>query len=404
MNEVMTSGLLLTVFAVWLAVLLLLVRRGGGLGPAILTAAFGLGISLGRGLQLPADAWAVTMDPQVSELLAVIILIAVFSQLLKDTRRMQGVSDFLIRVLKYPRWVLVAVPALVGLIPMPGGAMFTAPITEEVGNTIRLKPADKVFSNYWFRHCWELAFPLYPGIILAAGLMKISPAELAWRLMPLAFAALASGVVVFFRVAESRPVSEIVETPAKSDEKSTWLVLWPILAVVGLAIARVPLIPGLVGVIVLYAWAERISVSQLRAILRESIQWPIVLLVWAVFFFGRELQVTGVLSALSEVMIAHGLSLAFLSCSLPFALGLLTGVTTGFVGTVFPLLLPLWGKDALDWVPFAYACGLAGVFLTPAHLCLSMTQEYFQAPWKPILARLALPVAVVVALGFWQIF
>ncbi len=400
----MTSGMLLTVLTGWLVVLLLIVRRGGGLGLAILTAAFGLALSLGRGFQLPADVWAVTIDPQVSELLAVIILIAIFSQLLKDTHRMEGVSEYLIRVLRHPRWVLVAVPALVGLIPMPGGAMFTAPITDEVGNTIRLKPADKVFSNYWFRHCWELAFPLYPGIILAAGLMKISPAELAWRLMPLALAALASGVIVFFRAAENVVMTGISETSARADKKNSWLVLWPILAVVGLAVARLPLIPGLLGVIVLYAWTERLAFSQLRTTLRESIQWPIVLLGWAVFFFGRELQVTGLLPALSELMIAHGMSIAFLSFVLPFALGLLTGVTTGFVGTVFPLLLPLWGKDALDWVPFAYACGLAGVFLTPAHLCLSMTQEYFQAPWKPILARLALPVAVVVALGYWQIF
>ncbi|HNV72612.1 MAG TPA: DUF401 family protein, partial [Candidatus Ozemobacteraceae bacterium] len=290
----MTNGLILAIFGFWILVLLYIALRGWGLSWAILTAALGLGTSLGQFTHLPAAAWTVTLDPQVSELLAVIILIAIFSQLLRDSHRMEGVSEYLIRVLQSPRWVLIAVPALVGLIPMPGGAMFTAPITDEVGNTIKLKPADKVFSNYWFRHCWELAFPLYPGIILAAGLMKVSPAELAWRLMPLAVAALAGGVLVFWHNSGKHGNQEMLH---RAENNVSWLVLWPILAVVGLAVVRLPLIPGLAGIILWYALAERIPWRRFVQTCREAVQWPIVLLVWAVFLFGRELQDTGVLSA-----------------------------------------------------------------------------------------------------------
>ena len=36
-------------------------------------------------------------------------------------------------------------------------------------------------------------------------------------------------------------------------------------------------------------------------------------------------------------------------------------------------------EGGLIWAQYAYASGLVGVFLSPSHLCLSLTQEYFKA-------------------------
>jgi len=68
---------------------------------------------------------------------------------------------------------LAFIPALLGLIPMPAGAMFSAPMVKEVGGRVGLTPEEETFVNYWFRHIWEFVWPLFPGIILFAGLLKV---------------------------------------------------------------------------------------------------------------------------------------------------------------------------------------------------------------------------------------
>ncbi|NLI75572.1 MAG: DUF401 family protein [Candidatus Riflebacteria bacterium] len=446
----MTPAWALGLFALWLALMPLLVRRGWPLGGVILAAAVCLALGLGRGLAgLWADARLVTVDPNLLELMAVIVLIYQFSFLLKTTRRMEAIAVVLQRTMRDPRYVLVAVPALVGLIPMPGGAMFTAPLTDEVGNSIDLAAEDKVFTNYWFRHCWELAFPLYPGIILCAGVVGLPPLTLAAALLPLAITAFAAGMALFLwrarspgtaqaRVAtpfhpEAAPPSyegdpdmtpalisaagglpQVDDTPSSqgshlSREPSNVAspgarnpglgVLWPILLVVGIALARIPLVPGLVGVIVVYAQAERVGWGEFLRQFRDSFNGPILVLVWAVFLFGQVLTSTGLLRLLADSLLGLGLPVAVLTFVLPFLMGALTGVTPGFVGTVFPFLLPFWSEDPVGWLQFAYASGLAGVFLTPAHLCLSMTQEYFRAPLRGVLWLLLPPVAAVVAVA-----
>ena len=63
--------------------------------------------------------------------------------------------------------LLVSVAALIGLIPMPGGALFSAPLVEACDTEHRLSGDTKTQINYWFRHMWEYWFPLYAGVIMA---------------------------------------------------------------------------------------------------------------------------------------------------------------------------------------------------------------------------------------------
>ncbi len=395
MNETVS----LAVLVVWLALIVFLYRRGIPLGNVILAASVGIGLALGYGFSgLWADAVAVSTDPVVLDLLAIVTLIYLYSFLLKATHRMQRVADYLNMKMRDPRWVLISVPAIVGLIPMPGGAMFTAPITDEVGNRISLTPEYKVFTNYWFRHCWELAFPLYPGIILAAGLIRITPVALSWILLPLALSAFLGGGVLFFLAYRSQARDYLeAGSPAPKSHLAplSGTVLWPILAVILVAIVKIPVTLGLLVIIAVFSYSEHITVFRLWVFFRRSFNWPIILLVWAVFFFGRILTSTGLLKIVGTAMVNLGTPPWLLSFALPFFMGLLTGVTPGFVGTVFPLLIPFWKDSPELWLQLAYAGGLAGVFLSPAHLCLSMTQDYFKAALMPILKILFLPVAVV---------
>ncbi len=54
---------------------------------------------------------------------------------------------------------LAIIPAVYGLMPNPGGSLFSAPLVDSEGTKYNLNKDQKNFLNVWFRHIW---FPIYP--------------------------------------------------------------------------------------------------------------------------------------------------------------------------------------------------------------------------------------------------
>ena len=77
---------------------------------------------------------------------------------------------------------LMVIPALFGLLPVPGGALMSAPIlhqidTEEDANK-------KVSINVWYRHTLILIYPLSSSVILASILTNINLYIIVIGLLP----------------------------------------------------------------------------------------------------------------------------------------------------------------------------------------------------------------------------
>ncbi len=68
---------------------------------------------------------------------------------------------------KNKKTLFAGLPALIGMLPMPGGAIFSAPLVDSVDDNDELFSSEKAAVNYWFRHIWEYWWPMYPGVILA---------------------------------------------------------------------------------------------------------------------------------------------------------------------------------------------------------------------------------------------
>ena len=89
-------------------------------------------------------------------------------------------------------------PAILGLLPSPGGARFSCPMVEEVLGG-KAGSADKAFLNYWFRHVWLDGFILYPGIILASKLTNVPAIKLFSYILVFNLIHVAIGMVLVFR-------------------------------------------------------------------------------------------------------------------------------------------------------------------------------------------------------------
>jgi hypothetical protein len=84
---------------------------------------------------------------------------------------------------------------------------------------------------------------------------------------------------------------------------------------------------------------------------------------------------------------------------MPFLSGFVTGIAIGFVGTAFPLLIPMFPTtslwDYLSYAALAYTFGFMGMMLSPVHICFLVTKEYYQAKLLKSYRRLILPVLTV---------
>jgi hypothetical protein len=82
---------------------------------------------------------------------------------------------------------------------------------------------------------------------------------------------------------------------------------------------------------------------------------------------------------------------------IPFLIGFMTGYAIATVGIALPILAP-YLKDHPQFVGYmmlGFTSGFCGTMLSPFHLCLLLTKNYFGANWKGIYRLALLPTALI---------
>ena len=121
--------------------------------------------------------------------------------------------------------------------------------------------------------------------------------------------------------------------------------------------------------------------------------------------FKGMLDASGAIEALPVFFRESGLPTVVVLFTLPFLVGLLTGLTVAFVGATFPIITAMMGghPDPAT-VTFAFASGFAGVMLSPTHLCLLLTVQYFKADLAGTYRLLYVPIVLVFLVGLIRLW
>ncbi|RLG62468.1 hypothetical protein DRO02_07955, partial [archaeon] len=107
------------------------------------------------------------------DLAASVALIALLGSLLKATGQMRSLVDALKEAGVGSRPLMAFIPAILGTLPMPGGALLSAPMVEEEGRKNGVPPSEGAYINLWFRHVVFLVYPFTPALILLSELVGI---------------------------------------------------------------------------------------------------------------------------------------------------------------------------------------------------------------------------------------
>ncbi|NJE30361.1 TIGR00529 family membrane protein [Thermococcus sp. 18S1] len=382
---------LIASFAIVIALIWLKINIGVSIFVGSLVLAFLFGMS-------PGDAVAALYHSATSwETIRLVLIIAfimgmtsVFSQIgyLKD---METAASNLFPKAKYS---LAMLPALIGLMPMPAGALVSAPMIEPVAGKFEMSPTDKTLVNYWFRHVWEHSWPMYQAIVIASALVGISIREMSTKMFPLTILMALIGYVLLIRPLPDAGSGEgDVKTGLRLLLKSTSPILIIILASIVLGLDMV--YGAFLGFIA--ALIPNLRRVDVKKVLAYALQPKIVFLLVAVMYFKYVLQVTGAVETLPNAMISMNLPVVLVLMVTPFIVGLMTGISFAYVGMTFPLLLPFF--TSFDMVALAYLSGYMGMLFSPVHLCFVFSAEYYGAELRRVYLRLLPPALLLFAGG-----
>jgi integral membrane protein (TIGR00529 family) len=278
-----------------------------------------------------------------------------------------------------------------------------------VSNRTETSPEQKTLINYWFRHVWEYIWPLYPGIILTADLLKVPVRNIVAVNLPLTLAAILGGVLFCFRGIARRSVAH-ARKPSREHVRQLPQSLWPILVIiVATVFLGTPLLLSLSVVCGILLIMHRLNKQQLRELARDSITVETISLIVGVKVFQSVIDRSGAASQVVDAFASANILPSILIFVVPFVIGVLTGITMAFVGVTFPVLMPFFleqqGGVAYPYLVLAYAAGFLGVIFSPVHLCLILTKDYYRADFGIVYKLLSRPAFVVLLVAVvWSLF
>jgi hypothetical protein len=152
---------------------------------------------------------------------------------------------------------------------------------------------------------------------------------------------------------------------------------------------------ALIALVVFLFLFYRYDVKSVYAAFRHGFALDVIILILGVMFFKEAMESSGAVKNLSTFFIEQGIPASPVLFLLPFVTGLITGITLGFVGSTFPLIIHIAGSASIAAISFAFAAGFLGVLLSPVHVCLVLTREYFKADlWG--MYKMMLPACIII--------
>ena len=373
-----------------------------------------------------AIAWNRFSNTDNIFLLAVIFVIIFLSSQMKET----GMMEDLVEVIsaRFSKTTSMAVlPAVIGLLPMPGGALFSAPLVDSCDPESKLAAQLKTRINYWFRHIWEYWWPLFPGVLLAIDISGLQVGQYMLFMIPISIFSAVGATFLLLRKAahlniNTEDPNQLKDDSKKSGIKSFLFSVSPIILIMAIYSSSSLLFPALVdisrylpifiGIIISIVYLQIVrplNPEVWKKIIFSKMAINFALLVALIRIYGAVIEGplpdgSLLMEGLRTELAAAGISPYILIMLIPLICGISTGIAIGTVGASFPIVFSLIGTDpslalVASTTVLAYSLGHVGQLLSPVHVCLLVSNEYYDVGLFASLKGLIVPSLVVAAAG-----
>jgi len=371
--------------------LIVLLYKRVNLGIALnATALFLALLAVDLGMIIPVII-TTTLDLLTISVCAATFGIMLLSELYKETGMIRRLSESVSRLINNPKIVLCILPAIIGLLPVGGGALVSAPLVDSEADKLKMTPSKKAYVNLWFRHTIFPVYPLGPVIIATAVLTKLSIPSIIVRQIPVVLVMVIVGYIIgFWKVSQVKKGAPDIRANRKSDLNNFFVSFFPILATILIDVALNlagfnQLLSGFdVVIAILIGIAIFVAITKLNSMvfvkpLKSWGIWGITAAAYGAFLLRNVMDAAGISNVFSSYVANGSIDVVLFLAVGPALLGLLTGsaqggvaVSVSILSTIFPL--PFAAKVAA----LVYISAYLGYTIAPTHLCLTFTADYFK--------------------------
>ncbi len=336
----------------------------------------------------------ISREYETLRLMAIIVQVAFLGFLYKDSDQVMRMIRELKSALPDRRMVMGSIPAIFGLMPMPGGALVSAPMIDDEGDKLGLDDTEKTFLNWWWRHIWFTVYPLSTGLIFASYLSGVNLYWIAVFNIPIFAAQILIGVYWGLKKIQVGGASESTVNP--------WLLVYELLPIIialsGNIIFGIPLyITLLFAIVLIFLQNEQsYSVGEIPETFKEGFSFDLLLAAYGIMLFKGIIERGGALPPVIEALGSH-VPVLLVVILAGYAIGAVFGHLPGAIGVGFPVLLPFLPVISVRTVSLTFIFIFLGYFTSPIHLCIILTIEYFEIDMKSFYKRMLIPTAVLIA-------
>ncbi len=389
-----------------MAVIIVMLRRRYPIGPAILAG--GIFIWLFQTHDLSnfwTAAWQTATKQRTYDLLLALYFVMCLEIELRTSGTLDGMIAALQRLFSSKKIVLAIMPAFLGLLPSLGGARFSAPIVEITSNGSDVTVEEKATINFWFRHIFEYANPINPGMIVACSIAMIPISSYIMHIGWLSLISLALGWLFCLQALKIGKHTDVERSPEeiRKNIADVALSLAPVIVNFILVVAfdfGAASSMGLVAIGMIFLLRCTCRVVNVKNVFLGAIDKKMILNILCILYFIQLLTVTGTLDAVVKAFQASSLPVPAVIACVSLVIGILTGLSQGHAAIVLPVVAAVAPGD-LSLIGVAMVFGIAGQMITPTHVCLTVTLDYFKADFfktlRPVVVMEILLLAIFTA-------
>ncbi len=274
---------------------------------------------------------------------------------------------------------ITMVPGLIGLLPVPGGALMSAPIVDSLGSKMGLSRSKKLFVNVWYRHVIVYVYPLSSVVILASAVTSVN----LWLLV------LSQVPIAVFMFLVGLPLAGL--KPERIAGGISWGLLARDFAPIGLAIVfalvlapldvflgveRFSVAVGVLISIIVFVVIHKLGATDVLMSLRDRRIYEITVIsvevmVLRAFFLNIDL------GSMVGFLKSTGVDGPLLALVLPIVFSTISGHPTAGIAIAAPIVESVLGMSS-NMAFLIYASAFIGYIASPLHLCYIYTAQYYK--------------------------
>ncbi|MEM0215089.1 MAG: DUF401 family protein [Archaeoglobaceae archaeon] len=356
----------------------LILARKLGIGSALLVASLFLGFST---VGLSIELFQSYFQLQSFEVLILLILTYFLAQSMDHFGFLERLSNSFSS--SFGALSLALIPLIVGLIPMPAGALVSATMLLPMLKSDKISAERLTVINYWFRHVWTTIWPLYPSVIITLAVLGKDYGYYASTVFPISLFSFFAGFILLNGLKVSFKPKNL---------RDGILALYPILTLIAIYLATRNLILGVALAIALLLLDKRPDFSDLKMLVAKALDLRLIILVFAVMGYKNIIEISNLAQQISNEL--SNLPTPIILFLLAFLVGFSTGIELSYSSIVLPVFLGSVGEPSN--LMLLVLGGFVGVILSPFHLCFALTVQFFKADMYKCYLILLKPVIVLI--------